>query len=811
LADFYLRGMAIEERIIFNDDDVIKGLTDQYNLVTKVNDAIRETEISYRDAWSIATKQLDESNKAMDKANDVTLKTINATNQAKRAQTGLRDGLKSVADQVNILGVNLGAAVDGLKQKAQAMKAVTGAIGGTNNMLKLFKVALISTGIGALVVLLGSMVAFLLKTEKGMNKVNVVLSALGAVVKVFIDRATKFGESLVKLFEGDVAGAFNAAKSAVSGLGDEIAKEVKNAVLLEQFLQRLKKKEEELETTRSKINLRLAEEKEIISDSTKSFEERVKANDRALEQLRILKKEELDVAAGKTRAASDALRDSREDEALKKKLREASNAQRELEAQFSAEERALNKSRNNLQAEHNQQLADAVEQRQQINAALHGEIDKFLDLLQKVRNEQLTPEQRIEEEFRVAKASVQAQFDLIKDVINLEKEKNEILVFLEQKKNREIQAERDKNLTNLESSLNKEVKALSTASRDVSGDIASIPANTEIAFSKSSDSIADTFDRIKVKLADALNVDNATLDNILNSIGSAVSQIYDAATAATQRAIEKNDELIESLREQEEEANDQLEKELERQEKGLANDVDGEKKRIESLQKEREKAEKESEKLRKKQLASQLVADAAAQASNIAVMITGLAKGTSILGPAGIPIFIAVLAGFFSLIAKAKAQSKKLYTGGPIDQEGVTGFVSISGRSDKGPGKGHTVSDSNLVLGGREFVVSEGPASKHREFLEALNRGEFDGSAGLNFALGHSKQVRHDQSLIEELRRKSNSISQAMILNSGFARLERAIKRQAIRTAYQPGDMIIEEVDGHKKYIQTEQDWRWKP
>jgi hypothetical protein len=50
-----------------------------------------------------------------------------------------------------------------------------------------------------------------------------------------------------------------------------------------------------------------------------------------------------------------------------------------------------------------------------------------------------------------------------------------------------------------------------------------------------------------------------------------------------------------------------------------------------------------------------------------------------------------------------------------------------------------------------------------------------------------------------------------MILNSGFARLERAIKRQAIRTAYQPGDMIIEEVDGHKKYIQTEQDWRWKP
>jgi hypothetical protein len=167
------------------------------------------------------------------------------------------------------------------------------------------------------------------------------------------------------------------------------------------------------------------------------------------------------------------------------------------------------------------------------------------------------------------------------------------------------------------------------------------------------------------------------------------------------------------------------------------------------------------------------------------------------------------------IFSKIKSSSKKLYAGGPLDQEGVTGFVNKSGRSDRSGGRGHRVEDSNLVLGGREFVVNENTAMRHADFLEALNRGEFDNGDGLHFAMGHAKELEHNHAVVSAMDSRRNSAGMAEAMNRAiglhFGRLASVIKNKPTKLAYSPGDIILTEADGKVTIKQTEADWRWKP
>ncbi|WP_143469414.1 coiled-coil domain-containing protein [Leeuwenhoekiella nanhaiensis] len=157
-------------------------------------------------------------------------------------------------------------------QKAAAVSTTL-----VNSALKLMRIALISTGIGAIIVLIGSLVAWFSKTQKGIDLVNKALAGLGAFFDVVIDRLSKFGGAIVKLISGDLTGFFNDAKEAASGFGDEIAREVQLAIKLEEVFQAVEKAEINLDIRRSAANARLKELNLTIEDITKSEQERLKA------------------------------------------------------------------------------------------------------------------------------------------------------------------------------------------------------------------------------------------------------------------------------------------------------------------------------------------------------------------------------------------------------------------------------------------------------------------------------------------------------------------------------------------------------
>lgn len=86
--------------------------------------------------------------------------------------------------------------------------------------LKILRLALIATGIGAFVVILGSLVTYLVSTQEGINKVNKVLTPLKEVFGALLGLVQKFGKSI---FE-----AFSNPKQLITDLGNMIKENLIN-------------------------------------------------------------------------------------------------------------------------------------------------------------------------------------------------------------------------------------------------------------------------------------------------------------------------------------------------------------------------------------------------------------------------------------------------------------------------------------------------------------------------------------------------------------------------------------------------------
>ena len=809
----------IKERIVFDDSAVIKSLTDQYNLITKVNVAIRESELTYKEAYDVAKKQIDSTNEVIEDGTKVIGEHTAETIKAKTASKGWGSAMKGLADEVNIMGVNLGRTIDQLRAKSQAMKSAVVGINAGTNALKIFKVALISTGIGALIVAIGSLIAFFTKTERGAEKLERVMAGVGAVISVITDRVSKLGESITKFFSGDFKGAFADAKAAVSGLNAELVAEI--GIMVE-----LKRREQELEDARranrsedAKNLVRLKEAQLIADDNTRSTKDRLAAAKEAaiiekasLETKLKLAQEDVDIT--KSRIGLSEIMDADLDELTDKEV-----ALEELKSESLTRQRKLQSQLQSIQAEAAAKEEERLKRIYEINKALDDQIKKITDAADKADFEKLDPEQRVLAEANAAKAIIEEQFKLLDQFaknagkeVDLTREKVALIESIEQHSTREIEKIRNEGIADLSDTVIKPLQAAERGAVDIVGNVGK--AITGMA---DNPEVKGSILSLSEKLQKAFNIDADTLNGIVDGIGSVFDAAFSSISANTDAAIEKNDALLDSIRERQDLLESDLEKEKERDELGLANSLANKEKERELLAKEEEKALKEQEKLRKKQLAQQLLQDAIQQGSSITSMAANIlaSPGVSLLGPAGIPVALLTIAAMIGIFSKIKASQKKLYSGGSLQQDGVTGFVNKQGRTDRNGGRGHAVEDSNLVLGGEEFVVNGRTSMKHAAFLEALNRGEFDSGDGLHFAMGHTKEMSHNTAIVGAMEGRRSSAGQAEAIAAAVGRqmqgLASVIRSMPSHYAYTPGDIVVEVKGGATKIKQTEPDWRWKP
>lgn len=184
---------------------------------------------------------------------------------------------KYASDELKGISTDYRQAKINMEGFTMAQKATASATTLTSVALRVLKVALIATGIGAIVVLIGSLVAWFSKTQAGIDFVNKALAVLGAAFDVIFDRITKFGGALFKMLSGDWKGGLADMKESFKGVGDEMAREISLAIKLEKVLQDVAKAEVNLDIRRAAANTRLKELNKDIEDQTKSTKDRIKA------------------------------------------------------------------------------------------------------------------------------------------------------------------------------------------------------------------------------------------------------------------------------------------------------------------------------------------------------------------------------------------------------------------------------------------------------------------------------------------------------------------------------------------------------
>jgi hypothetical protein len=182
-------------------------------------------------------------------------KAIESSNKEAKKTTQNFDDIKGVADKAT------GGAISGFTGMAKTLKGVvTG--------LKTMRGALIATGLGALVVLLGSIVAAFTTTEEGANKFNKILGQIGVVTGNVMDVLTEFGNGILslgsvftKVFAGDFSGAIDAVGDAFAGFTDKVsnfaeetAKELEIAAQISGILKQAQEDERKLKVERAQAD-----------------------------------------------------------------------------------------------------------------------------------------------------------------------------------------------------------------------------------------------------------------------------------------------------------------------------------------------------------------------------------------------------------------------------------------------------------------------------------------------------------------------------------------------------------------------------
>ena len=302
--------------------------------------------------------------------------------------------------------------------------------------LKLLRLALISTGIGAIVVALGSLIAYLSTTQAGIDAVTSVTRPLTVVFQTLLGVVQKFGgelfddpigklkemrdfvvKQLVESFTGlgkIIAGIFTfdgdkikeganqikkladdnaqALKDFAKGIGDQFDEAWQKGKRIDELQKEIERKEIDMIAYRATAESQLKEQENIIKNQLLSAEERNKAiqeAERISKELVARENEILDAQIEQLKIKQSLNDTSREDEAELQKL---------IAARISSGDKILEVERKSLGARRqlNNEAVAAAKQRQD------EAIKRNQDLLALFQAEQGFNKKSAEEELRIA-------------------------------------------------------------------------------------------------------------------------------------------------------------------------------------------------------------------------------------------------------------------------------------------------------------------------------------------------------------------------------------------------------------------------
>jgi hypothetical protein len=733
-----------EIRLIYDISDFETGADRVIKKMNEIDDENEKTNDSVQKEMKETVKATEEINTEMaESVNQVKDLSKERKKEAEQLRSNIKDyklfgvSINDVLDRYNGLKTGLTGTVQEFKALTAAGQGTTGVIGLGTKALKLFRLALIGTGIGALIVALGSLVAFFTRTQRGIDAVNTVLAGFGATVDVIIDRASSLGESLINAFKqpqaalsslwentknffsnpvDGIKSLFNGAKDAAAGLVEEIKNEAAAARDLEKRRQNLIKVERDLRIETAQTRAEVKRLNKDAEDTTKSIEQRAAAARQAVSIEQGLLEQRLSLA-------EQELAITREQNALGESL----NADLEKEADLVVTIANLKTESLELQTTLQNKLniltQQEIAQRQQLQDLYNSLYDGLKERVaaQEIELED-NPLIKLEKQQARALEGLQAQKDeLVKlakatggDVAGVIDAYDQLAEGIKEQFNKKIETE----LNRIDPKV--EIDDIEiTLDEDVNFDFTEVPE--ELNF-------GEKIEAFKSKLFESLKLTPEDVAIIEDSF----SQLFNLAftdTTLLDTRIEKNREYRQSLRTTTEQLENELDEQLKLQDQGLDNNVKTVQTALAKQRQLEEQATREAEELQKQRAKAELIGQISAQVGNLTTAATKIFSAYAGIPFAGIALALGSIATMYSSYKQFKEQTQaevRLYKGTTAKGERVGdyfGHVKKGGQSDiPGRGSGYRVLNTPVILGGNEFISTEAAAATQEAFLIDLNR-----------------------------------------------------------------------------------------
>ena len=184
-----------------NIDELNKSLKLQEDLIEDIEKEIRdyEKQINKTSARDLAQRKSlnDKIKKTKERLQDekVALKSVNK--DRKEANVTMKDSTANAKDYSGVLGIidqKTGGAISGFTN-------LTKGVGGATKGFNLLKIAIIGTGIGALLIAITAVTAAFTSSEEGQNKFAKIMAVIGSVVDNVITLLSDLGEKIIWVFE----------------------------------------------------------------------------------------------------------------------------------------------------------------------------------------------------------------------------------------------------------------------------------------------------------------------------------------------------------------------------------------------------------------------------------------------------------------------------------------------------------------------------------------------------------------------------------------------------------------------------------
>ena len=731
--------MAVENvvdlKLNFDDNGVVKIQEKQIDLVRQQVKAFSDMEKAVNSVYDDSVTQSKAYNDAI-RQNLQQLKSQDL--QLKKTSTAADLYNKAIDKATDVFGQfknQATGAINGLKNYASGLASSARSATGFVKVLKLVRVALIGTGIGAIVLALVGLVAAFGRTAAGGEKLAQVFKGITSVVDVVIGRFATIGNAIIGLFSGTktLSQATKEAAGAFNGLGKEMKAAFTEGQRIEKMYQQLEKSARQLSIDESQVAKRVAYLQTIAE------KEGVSAG-KAINAISAARKAEIDITDRKIEQQELLLKAAQAEIKNAGKLG-ATKEQLDKEAAALTELNALETDRINLAAEYKSQIDGIIkkdqeekDRKKQHLKELKDEYDKLIgDLEKRLDKATLGSLDGLDRILAEKDAAILEVIELQSSIENAAKiagieipqvvrdQVTSLLGIVDSEFQKAVREYKEKNgIENFEllPGLQDRQRA-----KELEKIVKENAFNVVNAAGEGAGEALSVFDNIKQKILDALNLNEEQLGFITDQISSTISSLDSIISSGTDRQIAENERLIKSIEDRVKAAEDAYNVELKLQEDGFANSA---KLKEEDLRKEQARlaaAQQKKEELEKKALRQQLISDSLQQASQLALGAAKVITAESGKGLIGIITAAAGIALLFRIIAQAKANAAKFST--PPKFRG--GGQLLEGPSHEQGGIPIVIGNSRVVEAeGGEFIIRKKSSTINEEFFHRVNKGEYD-------------------------------------------------------------------------------------